>query len=130
VAARARAARLKLLLDEMYPHAIAGQLRARGHDVVAVTERHDLRGLPDRSLFAAAVKERRVLVTDDLGFRSLDAERRSRGEAHPGLVFTSNKRFPRGQPRTIGRLVRALDRFLSTKAAAIAKSPSFTHWLT
>ena len=120
---------MKLLLDEMYPYSIAEQLRGRGHDVVAVTERPGLRGAPDRDVFAVAQEEGRALVTDDIGFRSIDSEHRARGETHHGLVLTSNRRFPRGQPRTVGRLVRALDRFLSGEATALAESPSFTHWL-
>jgi nucleoside-diphosphate-sugar epimerase len=120
---------LRLLLDEMYPHAIAEQLRARGHDVVAVTERPDLRGRSDRDLFAVAIEERFVFVTDDIGFRTLDAERRARGETHPGLIFSSNRRFPRGQPRTVAKLVRALDGFLSGEGAAFVESSGFTHWL-
>jgi predicted nuclease of predicted toxin-antitoxin system len=120
---------LKLLLDEMYPYSIAEQLRARGHDVVAVAERASLRGASDRTVFAVALEEGRALVTDDMDFRSLDAEHRRRGEAHHGLIFTSNRRFPRGQRRTVGRLVRALDRFLSGEATALGESQSFSHWL-
>jgi len=120
---------LKLLLDEMYPYAIAEQLRGRGHDVVAVAERASVRGTSDRNVFAVAQKEGRALVTDDVGFRAIDSEHRARGETHHGLIFTSNKRFPRGQRRTVGHLVRALDRFLSGEATALADSPSFTHWL-
>ena len=120
---------MKLLLDEMYPYSIAEQLRVRGHDVAAIAERASLRGVSDRNVFAVAQEEGRALVTDDMGFRSIDAEHRARGETHRGLIFTSNKRFPRGQPRTVGRLVRALDRFLSGEATALAESSSFTHWL-
>jgi predicted nuclease of predicted toxin-antitoxin system len=120
---------LKLLLDEMYPYSIAEQLRSRGHDVAAVTERASVRGASDRNVFAVAQEEGRALVTDDIGFRAIDSEQRARGETHHGLIFTSNKRFPRGQPRTIGRLVRALDRFLSEQATALAEDSNFTHWL-
>ncbi len=35
---------MKLLLDEMYPRRLAEQLRAEGHDVVAVVELPDLVG--------------------------------------------------------------------------------------
>lgn len=120
---------MNLLLDEMYPYSIAKQLRDRGHDVTAVGERSDLRGVPDRDVFAVAQEEGRALVTDDVGFRSIHAEILARGETHSGIVFTSNKRFPRGHPRTIGQLVRALDRFLSSEATALADAPGFTHWL-
>jgi predicted nuclease of predicted toxin-antitoxin system len=120
---------LKLLLDEMYPYSIAEQLRARGHDVVAVGERPELRGAADEVVFAAAQEEGRAVVTDDVGFRAIEAQHRSRGEAHHGLVFTTNRRFPRGRPATVGRLVRSLDRFLSDDAATLDDSSGFTWWL-
>jgi nucleoside-diphosphate-sugar epimerase len=120
---------LRLLLDEMYPYRVAEQLRARGHDVVAVSERPALRGLPDRELFAVARDERRALASDDVGFRSIEAECRTRGAAHHGVVYTSSRRFPRGEPGTVGKLTRALDAFLSSEAVALADSPSFSHWL-
>lgn len=120
---------MKLLLDEMYPYSIAEQLRSRGHDVVAVSERAEVRGTPDDALFTHAQDEQRALVTDDIGFLTLEAGWRGRGEAHHGLVFTSNRRYPRGEARTVGRLVRGLDRFLSDDAAALADSTSFTAWL-
>lgn len=120
---------MNLLLDEMYPYAIAEQLRDRGHDVVAVGEREELRGTADSSVFACAQAEERALVTDDVGFLAIEAERRTRGETHHGLILTTNKRFPRGEPGTVGRLVRALDRFLSREAASLAESRSFVHWL-
>jgi predicted nuclease of predicted toxin-antitoxin system len=120
---------LKLLLDEMYTYSIAEQLRGRGHDVVAVAERPGLRGAPDREVFETAQDEGRALVTDDIGFREIASARRASGETHHGLVFTSNKRFPRGHPRIVGQLVRALDRFLSGETTALGESPSFTYWL-
>lgn len=129
MAARASTVRLKLLLDEMYPYSIAEQLRGRGHDVVAVAEQPALRGAPDREVFAIAQGQGRALVTDDVGFREIDSSCRARGETHRGIIFTSNKRFPRGHSRTVGQLVRALDRFLSREATTIGGRPSFTHWL-
>lgn len=57
---------MRLLLDEMYPAALADQLRNRGHDVSAVTERREFRSLPDADLFAVAQQERRALVTENI----------------------------------------------------------------
>lgn len=102
---------MKLLLDEMYPPAVADQLRARGHDVVSV---HDsdyryLEGALDKEVFAAALAEERALVTENVpDLRRLEADALARGEAHAMLIFTSNRQFPRGEPGTIGRLVEAL----------------------
>ena len=120
---------MKLLLDEMYPYSIAEQLRARGHDVVAVGERPELRGAADENVFATAQDEGRAIVTDDVGFRALEAAHRSRGERHHGVVFKTNRRFPRGRPGTVGRLVRSLDRFLSGDAQALEESSSWIWWL-
>jgi len=107
---------VKLLLDEMYPPAVAEQLRARGHDVVSVhdAEYRSLEGAPDEQIFAAALAEERALVTENVpDFRRLEADALAQGEAYTTLVFTSNRQFPRGEPGTIGRLVEALDALLS-----------------
>lgn len=50
----------------MYPVTIAGQLRNRGHDVASIHDANfrKLEGAPDEDVFAAAVAERRVLVTE------------------------------------------------------------------
>ena len=106
---------MKLLLDEMYPPAVAEQLRARGHDVVSVHEANyrRLESAPDEKLFAAALAEDRALVTENVpDFRRLDAEALARGEPHAVLIFTSNRQFPRGQPATTGRLVAAIHTIL------------------
>lgn len=107
---------MKLLVDEMYPPAVAGQLRARGHDVVSVhdPEHRSLQGAPDDEIFAVALAEGRALVTENVpDFRRLEADALARGELHTTVVFTSNRQFPRGEPATIGRLVEALHALLS-----------------
>jgi hypothetical protein len=107
---------VKLLLDEMYSPAVAEQLRARGHDVVSVhdVEYRRLVGAPDEEVFAAALADERVLVTENVpDFRRLEADALARGEALPTLVFTSNRQFPRGEPGTTGRLVQALHALIS-----------------
>ena len=102
---------LKLLLDEHLSPEIARQLRERGHDVIAVGERADLRGRPDRVHFASLPAEQRAIVTRDLAdFRPLLAEElRGGGQTH-GLVCVP-ARFPLNRDG-IGRLVRALDALL------------------
>jgi hypothetical protein len=68
-------------------------------------------------VFAVAVAEARAVVTENVpDFRRLEADARARGEPHAGLVFTTNRQFPRGDPATTGRLVLALDALLQTTA--------------
>ncbi|MEX0659915.1 MAG: hypothetical protein WD080_12345 [Egibacteraceae bacterium] len=44
----------------------------------------------------------------------------SAGGTFPGLLLTSNAAWPRGNPRTPGRVVRALDAFLSAHTSDTA----------
>lgn len=46
---------MKLLLDEQISGKVAERLRGRGHDVVAVTDEPDLRGMRDPDLFESFV---------------------------------------------------------------------------
>jgi hypothetical protein len=54
-------------------------------------------------------------VTENVrDFRPLESAHLADGSHHAGLVYTSNRQFPRGDPATTGRLVRALDALLRT----------------
>lgn len=115
------------MLDEMWSPAIAIQLRARGHDVIAVVEREDLRGLSDSELIATASIEQRAIVTENApDFRKIAAELRADNVAHHGLIFTSDRRYPRHDNRVIGRMVIALDAILRDDALL----PGSELWLT
>ena len=115
---------MKLVVDEMYPATVAEQLRGRGHDVVSI---HDpayqrLEGAPDSEVFASAVAEGRALVTENVSdYRRLDAGALARSEPAPRLIFTTNRQFPRGEPGTVGKLVRAIDALL-TEGAMVSTS--------
>lgn len=106
---------MRLLLDEMYAPAIAADLRRRGHDVVSL---HDAAspvpaGASDPEVLAAAQAASLTLVTENVrDFSPLEADLIAQDSHHPGLVYTTNRQFPRGHPATAGRLVRALDALL------------------
>ncbi len=119
---------MRLLIDEMYPAAIAEQLRFAGNDVVAVVERPELRTLPDLDLFEVTQGERRTLVTENIGdFARIVAAYEQSGRTHFGVVFVDPGKFPRGNRRTIGRMVKALGAFLD--AHPQSRPTSLRHWL-
>jgi hypothetical protein len=115
------------LLDAMFRPAIAEQLRRRGHDAIAATERPDLAKLEDPDLFAAAQREERAIVTENVpDFLRLDRFHRQQGLARYGVLLTTDRRFPRHSPGSIGRLLSALDAFLRTQGRD-AQATSLVH---
>lgn len=98
---------MRLLLDEHYDRALAAALRSLGHDVIAVTERAELRGSGDSALLDWAATERRALVTRDYAsIRPLIAERLAVGRTTWGVIFVSPA-FMRARSG-IGRMREAL----------------------
>ncbi len=102
---------VRLLLDEHFSAEIARQLRARGHDVLAVKERPELIGRADRVHFATMSEQRRAIVTQDLGdFRPLLAQAMRAERKTYGLVCVPTRvSLSRG---SIGLLVDALEDLL------------------
>ena len=112
----------------MYPAAVAEQLRRRGHDAIAVTERKELRALADWAIFDEAQKDRRAVVTENVvDYVPLAEDSDQRGRTHHGLVLIDPAKFPRGQRRTIGRLVKELERLMAEFAGD--EPASARHWL-
>ncbi|WP_428120368.1 DUF5615 family PIN-like protein [Candidatus Poriferisodalis sp.] len=121
---------MRLLLDEMHAPAVAAELRLLGHDVVAVKARSELAGLPDAELFIAATTDGRAMVTENVkDFAALHKSKIAAGQGHPGVIFTSSRRFPRGAGDHVPELVDALAKFLTEHAVAFEESESFVWWL-
>ncbi len=100
---------MKLLLDEMLTPDIARELRARGHDVEAVSGHPAWEALSDSEVMAIARAERRAVVTNNLrDFRPLHHEAVvPGGPGHFGMIF-----MPSAYRRTkndIGRIIAALE---------------------
>jgi Domain of unknown function (DUF5615) len=104
--------RVRLLLDEHFSPEIARQLRARGHDVLAVKESPQLIGRSDRVHFASMPEQRRVIVTQDLGdFRPLLAEAiRAETKTYGLICVPSRVSLSR---KAVGPLVSSLELLLA-----------------
>jgi predicted nuclease of predicted toxin-antitoxin system len=103
--------RVRLLLDEHLSPEIARQLRASGHDVIAVAERPEMLGRSDRVHFASMSEQRRAIVTRDLGdFRPLLADAVRAGTKTYGLVCVPARVSL--SRKSIGLLVDSLERLL------------------
>ena len=107
---------------------MAVELRRRGYDALAVTERPELRQLLDTQILAAAVGERRAIVTEDIGgFSALHLQYLAAGKVHFGIVFTNPHRFQRKRHGSAA-LLRALDEWLGLHPEDDALSNQ-TFWL-
>jgi len=115
---------LRLLIDEMFADAVAHGLRDRGHDAISVREaRPTLAGATDEEVLKAAADGGRVLMTENVrDYRPLEIALLAAGGQHAGIIYTSNRQFPRGHPHTTGRLVRALDALLADPPALADRS--------
>ena len=117
---------MKVLLDGMWSPRAAAALRDRGHDVVAVKERDDLRDADDSVVADTALIEDRVIVTEDASyFRQCGIAALSGGLAFPPLILTSNRSWPRADSeKAMWRLVKALDALIVSGREIV-----FEHWL-
>jgi Domain of unknown function (DUF5615) len=98
---------LKLLLDEMYPAALAEALRRAGIDACAVIEL-GLAGRSDPDVFAAAVAQGLTVLTENVAdFTRISAEHLTAGHRHPGVLIALSSRFSR-RPAGLGPLVTAI----------------------
>ena len=88
---------LRFHLDEHVPHAVANGLRRRRIDVTTTTEA-GLLGADDEAHVAFALRESRVIFTNDRDFLRLAAS----GAAHAGIVYC-----PPADSR-IGEIIRYL----------------------
>lgn len=101
-----------LLLDEMFSGLIAEQLRAKGHDVLAVVADPTLVGLSDDQILAHATDTERALVTANIkDFMPLDARYRAANQTHAGLILVSAKTFPQDRNLTAA-IISALSALL------------------
>ncbi len=99
---------MALLLDEMFAPVIARTLREHGHDVIAVADEPELRGLSDQELLSWASRGGRWIVTENVrDFQPLRRLADAAARPSSGVLFTSPRAFPRSR-RNPGPLIAAL----------------------
>ncbi len=87
---------MKWLVGEMFPATVAQALRDKGHDAVAVFEL-EMQGAPDDEVFERAVKENRVVVTENFAdFAALVEGRQADDDPCAAVVFVRKSSFPAG----------------------------------
>ena len=87
--------------DENVIAPLVEALRRRGMDVVTVQDR-DRRRADDADLLDEALRDERLMLTNDTDFLAIAADRSSRNESFAPIIF-----WPQ-QQRRIAELVRAL----------------------
>lgn len=86
---------MKLLLDEMYPIALAEALRGAGIGACAAAEL-GLAGRSDPDLFASAIEQGYSVLTENVAdFARISAEHLISGNHHPGVLIALSSRFSR-----------------------------------
>jgi len=84
---------MKIKLDENLPEQLANNLRALGHDVETVPA-EGMTGYEDADIWAAAKREQRFLLTQDLDFSNVAAFVPG---THPGILLEPVMNYGRRQ---------------------------------
>jgi predicted nuclease of predicted toxin-antitoxin system len=117
---------MKFLLDENAELRLARFLRERGHDVTAIVRDYPT-ALPDEDVLAIAMREGRVLITNDRDFEHYVIEQ---GRPHAGVIFF---RLPQGRielkterlAHVLEAYANRLDHFIEvTEREVVVRSPA------
>lgn len=88
---------MRLLIDEMYPQAVAGAVRAAGFEARTASE-SGLNGRSDDELFAVAISTGCTLLTENVAdFARIAGDHTAAGLHHPGVLIALSSRFARGR---------------------------------
>jgi hypothetical protein len=115
-----------LLLDEMYPAALAEALRAAGINATTIAEQK-LAGASDADVFAAAVAGGYVLLTENVGdFTRIAAQHNTAGRHHHGLLIALSSRFSRrraGIASLVAAIKNLADQTLDDRVVFLERPP-------
>jgi hypothetical protein len=98
---------VKILVDEVYPAAVAGALEAAGIEAATVADLR-LAGASDPEVFGAAAAGGYSVLTENVGdFARIAGEHSTAGGHHHGVLIALSSRFSR-RPAGVGPLVAAI----------------------
>jgi hypothetical protein len=107
---------VKILVDEMYPAAVAGALEAAGIEATTVADLR-LAGASDPEGFGAAVAGGHSGLTENVGdLARIAAGHSTAGGHHHGVLIALSSRFSR-RPAGIGPLIAAIQALASEQIA-------------
>lgn len=113
--------------DNITDRRLVAGLRQAGHDVVIPTET-GLDGASDASHFAYAIRENRVLLTQDINdFTDLHDLILKAGGHHPGLLllYTENDR---ARDMTVRSIVLAISKLETAEIPLVDQIQVLNHW--
>lgn len=117
---------MKLLLDEMYSAAHADALQAAGIRAATVIGL-GLAGRSDPEVFAAAIAEGSVLLTENVAdFTRISAEHLLAGQHHPGVLIALSSRFsrrPAGTPALVAAIAAIAERSAADRVIYLRTPP-------
>ncbi len=114
---------MKWLIDEMLPPAIAGELSASGHDALSVADT-GLAGEPDETVYAEALAQDRVVVTENASdLAAIVAHRLANEQPCVPVVLVRKADHPQG-----GALAHHLARHLHQWATRNSDPYPGPHW--
>lgn len=101
---------MRLLLDaHVSGPGVGRRLAESGHDVRAIDQERELEGLDDEDVLALAVRDNRILVTQDVeDFPAIAREWATGGRSHAGVIL-----IYRIDHREFGLIVRGIERALA-----------------
>jgi hypothetical protein len=116
---------VRLLVDEMYPPALADGLRAAGIEATTAAAL-GMAGSSDAQVFAAAVGGGYAVLTENVGdFTPIAAEHSVAGGRHHGLVIALASRFsrrPQGRPSLIAAIEALADTDLADRIVYLKRA--------
>jgi len=98
---------VRILVDEMYPPALAESIRLAGIEATTATDLR-LAGASDEELFGAAIAGGYAMLTENVGdFARIAAEHSNAAGHHRGVLIALSSRFSR-RPGGVQPLARAI----------------------